>query len=89
LLDANPQYSKLYYTLADSAVSVRMYKEAVAFAREALKINPRDWDSMTVLGINLQRIGQEKEGTEVLEAAFAGDAFNVWAGNTLNLLDRF
>jgi cellulose synthase operon protein C len=89
VLAANPQYSKLYYTLADSAVSVRLYREAVAFAREALKINPRDWDSMTLLGINLQRIGEEKEGTDVLEAAFAGDDFNVWAGNTLNLLDRF
>ena len=61
----------------------------MAFAREALVINPRDWDSMTLLGINLQRIGQEKEGTDVLEAAFKGDPFNVWAGNTLNLLDRF
>ena len=70
-------------------MSVRLYKEAVAFAREALVINPRDWDSMTLLGINLQRIGQEKEGTDVLEAAFKGDPFNVWAGNTLNLLDRF
>ena len=89
VLAANPQYSKLYYTLADSAVSVRLYKDAVAFAREALKINPKDWDSMTLLGINLQRIGQEEEGTEVLETAFAGDPFNVWAGNTLNLLDRF
>ena len=89
VLAANPQYSKLYYTLADSAVSVRLYKDAVAFAREALVINPRDWDSMTLLGINLQRIGQEKEGTDFLEAAFKGDPFNVWAGNTLNLLDRF
>ena len=44
---------------------------------------------MTLLGINLQRIGQEKEGTDVLEAAFEGDAFNVWAGNTLKLLDSF
>jgi cellulose synthase operon protein C len=89
VLAANPQYSKLYYTLADSAVSVRLYREAVAFAREALKINPRDWDSMTVLGINLQRIGEEKEGTDALEGAFAADNLNVLAGNTLNLLDRF
>jgi tetratricopeptide (TPR) repeat protein len=43
---------------------------------------------MTLLGINLHRIGQETEGTEVLETAFKGDATNVWAGNTLNLLDR-
>ena len=89
VLAANPQYSRLYYTLAESAVSVRLYRDAVALAREALKINPRDWDSMTTLGINLLRIGQEQEGTDALEAAFKGDPYNVWAGNTLNLLDRF
>jgi cellulose synthase operon protein C len=89
VLAANPQYSKLYLTLAESAVTVRMYNQAVAFAREAIKLNPKDWDAMTLLGINLQRVGQEKEGTDVLEAAFAGDPFNTWAGNTLNLLDSF
>jgi len=88
VLTANPQYSKLYNTLAESAVSVRMYKEAVAFAREAIRINPRDYDSMTLLGINLHRIGQEMEGTDVLETAFKGDDTNLWAGNTLNMLDR-
>ena len=89
VLAANPQYSKLYLTLAESAVTVRMYNQAVDFAREAIKLNPKDWDSMTLLGINLQRIGQEQEGTDFLETAFAGDPFNTWAGNTLNLLDSF
>jgi tetratricopeptide (TPR) repeat protein len=89
VLAANPRYSKLYLTLAESAVSVRLYKKATEFAREALKLNPRDWDAMSLLGINLQRIGQEQEGTDVLEAAFAGDPFNAWSGNTLNLLDSF
>jgi cellulose synthase operon protein C len=88
VLAANPQYSKLYYTLAESAVSVRMYKEAVSFARDAVRINPRDYDSMTLLGINLHRTGEEKEGTDILETAFKGDGLNVWAGNTLNLLDK-
>ena len=44
---------------------------------------------MSLLGINLQRIGQEAEGTDVLEAAFKGDPFNTWTGNTLTLLDNF
>jgi tetratricopeptide (TPR) repeat protein len=89
VLAVNPQYSKLYYALADSAVSVRLYKEAVSLAREAIKINPKDWDSMTLLGVNLLRIGQEREGTDALEAAFKGNPYDKWAGNTLNLLDRF
>ena len=88
VLATNPQYSKLYYTLAETAISVRMYKEAVAFARDAVRVNPRDYESMTLLGINLHRIGQEKEGTDILETAFKGDGTNLWAGNTLNLLDR-
>jgi tetratricopeptide (TPR) repeat protein len=88
VLAANPQYNKLFYTLAESAVTVRMYKEAAAFAREAVRLNPRDTDSMTTLGINLHRIGEEQEGTRYLEMAFKGDDLNVWAGNTLNLLDR-
>jgi tetratricopeptide (TPR) repeat protein len=89
VLTTNPRYSKLYYTLAESAVSVRMYRQAAEFAREAIKLNPKDWDAMTLLGINLQRIGEEEEGTSVLETAFAGDPFNKWAGNTLTLLDSF
>lgn len=89
VLATNPQYSKLYLTLAESAVSVRLYKKAVDFAREALRLNPRDWDAMSLLGINLQRIGQEEEGTDVLETAFAGDPLNIPSGNTLNLLDSF
>jgi tetratricopeptide (TPR) repeat protein len=89
VLAVNPQYSKLYYALADSAVSVRLYKEAVSLAREAIKINPKDWDSMTLLGVNLLRIGQEREGTDALEVAFKGNPYDKWAGNTLNLLDRF
>jgi len=89
VLAANPRYSKLYYTMAENAVSVRLYKDAVGFAKEALKLNPRDWDSMSLMGINLLRIGQELEGTDALEAAFKGDNYNPWTGNTLNLLDRF
>jgi cellulose synthase operon protein C len=89
VLQTNPGYSDLYYTLADNCVSVRLYKEAVGFAREALKLNPRDYKSMSLLGMNLMRIGQEAEGKAMLEKAYEGDKFNVWTVNTLTLLDSF
>jgi len=89
VLQTNPAYSDLYYTLAEACVSVRLYKEAVGFAREAVRINPRDWRSMSLLGVNLMRTGQEDEGKNVLEAAYKGDPFNVWTVNTLTLLDSF
>ena len=61
----NPQASILYYTLASSSVSLRLYKESVAFAREAVRLNPRDWQSMSVLGVNLLRIGEENEDAQM------------------------
>ncbi len=89
VLETNPGYSDVFYTLAESCVSVRLYKEAVGFAREAIRINPKDWQSMSLLGVNLMRIGQEQEGKAMLEEAFEGDPFNVWTMNTLTLLDSF
>jgi tetratricopeptide (TPR) repeat protein len=89
VLQTNPAYSEMYYTLAELCVSVRLYRQAVEFAREAIRLNPKDWKALSLLGINLLRIGEEAEGTAILEAAYEGDAFNVWTVNTLTLLDSF
>ena len=89
VLQTNPAYSEMYYTLAELCVSVRLYRQAVDFAREAIRLNPRDWKARSLLGINLLRIGEEDEGKATLEAAYEGDAFNVWTVNTLTLLDSF
>jgi tetratricopeptide (TPR) repeat protein len=89
VLDTNPQYSKLYDALAENCEHQRLYKETVAFARDALKINPRDWNAMSMLGINLMRTGDEEEGKQILDQAFKGDPFNTWNYNTLDLMDKF
>lgn len=89
VLAINPYYNELYDIIADNCVSLRLYKEAVGFAREALRINPKDWKAMSTLGVNLTRIGEEDEGKAALEKAYAGDPFNVLTVNTLKLLDSF
>jgi tetratricopeptide (TPR) repeat protein len=89
VLATNPYYSKLYDVLADNSVSLRLYKEAVDFARKALEINPKDWNAESVLGVNLMRIGEEDLGRSALDKAYQGDPFNVWNVNTLKLLDSF
>lgn len=89
VLSVNPQYGNLYYILAENCVSLRLYKEAVEFAREAVRLNPRDFKSMSLLGMNLLRLGEEQAGKEFLEKAYEGDRFNVWSVNTLTLLDSF
>src|SRR5438046_3534907 len=67
VLEINPQYSKLYDTLANNCERLRLYKEAVAFARQALRLNARDWTAMSTLGVNLLRIGEEVEGRAALD----------------------
>ncbi len=89
VLDINPKYSKLYDTLADDCEKLRLYKESAAFAREALRLNPRDSTAMSELGVNLLRIGEEEEGRAALDKAYEADQFNVQTVNTLKLLDSF
>src|SRR5262249_14135673 len=89
VLDTNPKYSKLYDILAEKCERLRLYKESVAFSREALRLNPRDWKAMSNLGANLLRIGEEEEGKAALDKAYEGDQFNVLTVNTLKLLDSF
>ena len=89
VLEINPQYSKLYDTLANDCERLRLYKESAGFAREGLRLNPRDWTAMSTLGVNLLRIGEEEEGRATLDKAYEGDQFNVMTVNTLKLLDSF
>jgi cellulose synthase operon protein C len=86
-LAINPRYGMLYEVLAHFATQVRRYNEGVVFLREAIRLSPRLWSSHLALGIGLLRLGQMDEGRAELELAFKGDPFNLWAKNTLDLLD--
>ncbi|MCS6805490.1 MAG: tetratricopeptide repeat protein [Acidobacteriota bacterium] len=86
-LAVNPRGGEFYLILAESAVTHRRYHSAVGFARRAVELSPRLWKAHATLGINLLRTGQYAEGRAALEKAFAGDPFNIWTKNTLDLLD--
>ena len=89
VLETNPSYGEMYTILADQSVMVRLYGQAVEFAREAVRLDPTDWDAYSLLGINLMRIGEIDSGREALETAYANDRYNIWTVNTLTLLDSF
>ena len=88
VLGIHRSYGRLYHTLAENLVMRRKYREAVDFDRKALELSPRLYTAYASLGMNLMRIGDLKEGRAMVERAFAGDPFNVWAFNTLDLLDQ-
>ena len=85
----NPQYPGMLTTVADMAVQTRRYADAVTLAVEAVEIDPYSWKARGILGINQLRVGAIEEGQAELERAFAGDPFNPWYKNTLDLLDTF
>ena len=87
VLAINPKAGVFYATLGHFAVNKRRYADAVEFGRRAVELQPNLWRARTELGIQLLRVGKTAEGRAELEKAFEGDPFNVWAKNTLDLLD--
>jgi tetratricopeptide (TPR) repeat protein len=86
-LAISPHYGELFNTLSHYATITRRTEQAAQFARRAIAISPRLWDAHLSLGMSLLRMGQMEQGRAEVETAFKGDAFNVWAKNTLDLLD--
>ncbi len=88
-LAVNPAYAGLDVALADLAVKTRRYPEAVERARAAVELDPAAWEGWGLLGMNQLRVGEIEEGRANLERAFAGDPYNPWFKNNLDLLDTF
>jgi tetratricopeptide (TPR) repeat protein len=88
-LAINPRYAAMDATLAELAVQTRRYEEAVARAGEAVELDGAAWDAWGLLGMNQLRLGEIQEGRSNVERAFAGDPYNPWFKNSLDLLDTF
>jgi tetratricopeptide (TPR) repeat protein len=86
-LAVSPHYGELFNTLSHFATITRKTEQAARFAKRAIDISPRLWDAHLSLGMALLRLGQMEPGRAEVEVAFKGDPFNVWAKNTLDLLD--
>ncbi len=88
ILAIHPSYGKLYYTLAENLVMRRKYRESVDYYNRAVALSPKLFEAYAGMGMNLMRIGDLKEGRAMVERAFNLDPFNIWAFNTLDLLDQ-
>lgn len=86
-LAISPRYGEIYNTLSHYATITRRTEQAVQFARRATEIEPDLWAAHLNLGMALLRMGQMEPGKAEVEKAFKGDPFNIWAKNTLDLLD--
>jgi tetratricopeptide (TPR) repeat protein len=86
-LAISPRYGEVYNTLAHYATITRRTEQAVQFGRRATELAPRLWDAHLNLGMSMLRLGQMETGRAAIEKAFKGDPFNIWAKNTLDMLD--
>jgi len=89
VLELNPRYADFYRLLAELAAQNRLYRDAETFAAHAVELDPQAWRAWGLLGMNQLRNGDIGAGRENLERSFAGDPYNVWIKNTLQLADKF
>lgn len=85
----NPSYANFYNEIAELAARQRQYEGAAGLARQAIAIDSMSWWGWGVLGLNQLRNGDITGAKASLDRSFAGDPYNVWIKNTLDLLDTF
>ena len=86
-LTINPRFSGAYRVPAELAAANYRFEEAVVMSRKALEIDPNDERTLSALGVQLLRTGDEAEAREVLEKSFAIDKFDQRTFNLLTMLD--
>ncbi len=89
VLAQNPRDADFYNDLAELAAQNRLYRDAADFAARAVALDAESWRGYGLLGMNQLRLGAIDAGRANLERSFAGDPYNVWIKNTLQLVDGF
>lgn len=84
-----PREAGVQVACAELLGRVRQYAAAAQVAREGIRIDSTNWRAYALLGTNLLRLGEITAARKALETAFAGDPYDVWTKNTLDLLDTF
>ncbi|MBC8165050.1 MAG: tetratricopeptide repeat protein [Bryobacteraceae bacterium] len=85
----NPVYGKAYETAGDFLVLNRRYDEGIASFRKALELDPDLQTARSSLGVNLMRLGIEKEAREQLTTAYDAGYKNDRTVNSLRLIDSY
>lgn len=87
MLAASPAYGAGYARIARWFVLNRRYEEAIALYRKAIELQPDLWSARSELGINLMRVGNDREAKALLEECYGNGFRNAATANSLKLLD--
>ncbi len=89
VLNGNPGCGDFYNILANNCDLRFRYKDAVSFGEKAVAVEPDNWNAQARLGNNLLRIGRAREAYQHLTRAYENDNFNLFALNSLNLIEGY
>jgi tetratricopeptide (TPR) repeat protein len=85
----NPTYGRGYAIAARFYVLNRRYEEGIKLYRKALELDPELQPARSELGINLMRLGLEKEAYDQLRAAYDAGYKSDATVNSLRLIDSY
>lgn len=85
----NPVYGQAWALAGHILVLNRRYEEGIAAYRKALELDPRLDDARAQLGMNLMRLGEEKDAREHLERAYDNGYRDSVTVNSLTLMDSY
>lgn len=85
----NPKYGKAYALAGHFFVLNRRYEEGIGMYRKALQLDPSLHSAQSQLGIQLMRLGLEKEARQQLEAVYDAGFRDAATVNSLRLIDSY
>jgi cellulose synthase operon protein C len=89
ILAKDPHYGKAWDTIGYFFIINRRYEEGIGYYRKAIDLTPDLYEAHSELGINLMRLGREKEAREQLELAFNKGYTDKATSNSLKLMDSY
>ena len=89
ILKINPIYGEAWALAAHFFVINRRYEEGILLYRKAIAMEPELWDAKAELGVNLMRLGRDKDARQLLEDAYQHEYKSAAVVNTLTLMDSY
>ncbi len=78
-----------FYRMISEALALRFrYPDAAMYAQKAVESDPTDAAANATYATALLRLGKVESARTYLERSYASDPFNLYAANTLSLLDE-
>jgi cellulose synthase operon protein C len=85
----DPKSAKGYAIAGHFFTLNRRYEEGIALMRRALELDSQLYSARADLGINLMRLGQEKEAYQQLQMCYENGFQSKGVRNTLKLMDSY